>query len=153
MQPEVQATTRTPGPSTAEPVVKEWRNPRSPLASASRTVCSGTPSPRWTRSSYGLLASSDVDASVVIRLPAVESTADHVHLLLSGEPHEVDRIARHPDGQTGILLRVLHRIHQRVAIEHVHVHVKAGGAEERVQNRHHVGDAVFFHAAQSRGHQ
>jgi len=33
MHPEVHATNRTPGPSTAEPVVNEWRNPRSPLAS------------------------------------------------------------------------------------------------------------------------
>ena len=41
MQPVVHATTRTPGPSTAEPVVNEWRNPMSPVASASRTVCSG----------------------------------------------------------------------------------------------------------------
>ena len=30
MHPAVQATTRTPGPSTADPVVKEWRNPMSP---------------------------------------------------------------------------------------------------------------------------
>ncbi len=36
MQPVVQATTRTPGPSTAEPVVKECRKPMSPEASASR---------------------------------------------------------------------------------------------------------------------
>ena len=28
----VQATTRTPGPSTAEPVVNEWRKPTSPLS-------------------------------------------------------------------------------------------------------------------------
>ena len=34
MQPVVHATTRTPGPSTVEPVVNEWRNPMSPVASA-----------------------------------------------------------------------------------------------------------------------
>ena len=49
MHPVVHATTRTPGPSTVEPVVNEWRNPMSPLASASRTVCSGRSSLRWTR--------------------------------------------------------------------------------------------------------
>src|SRR3954452_21381548 len=60
MQPVVQATTRTPGPSTAEPVVKEWRNPMSPVASAVRTSDSPTSAPRLTRSSYGLLAASGV---------------------------------------------------------------------------------------------
>ena len=38
MQPVVQATTRTPGPSTVEPVVKECRNPMSPVASAAADV-------------------------------------------------------------------------------------------------------------------
>ena len=42
MQPAVHATTRTPGPSTAEPVVNECRNPMSPVASAVRTSVSGT---------------------------------------------------------------------------------------------------------------
>ncbi len=60
MQPAVQATTRTPGPSTAEPVVKECRNPMSPVASAVRTSASGTSLPRSTRSSNGLFAASGV---------------------------------------------------------------------------------------------
>ena len=60
MQPVVQATTRTPGPSTVEPVVNEWRNPMSPVASAVRTSDSGTFLPRLTRSSYGLFAASGV---------------------------------------------------------------------------------------------
>ena len=38
MQPAVQATTRTPGPSTAEPVVNECRKPMSPVASAVANV-------------------------------------------------------------------------------------------------------------------
>ena len=59
MQPVVHATTRTPGPSTAEPVVNECRKPMSPVASAVADVCSGTSSPRLTRSSNGLFASSD----------------------------------------------------------------------------------------------
>ena len=60
MQPVVQATTRTPGPSTVEPVVNECRNPMSPVASAVRTSDSGTSLPRLTRSSNGLFASSGV---------------------------------------------------------------------------------------------
>ena len=59
MQPVVQATTRTPGPSTVEPVVNECRKPMSPVASAVRTSVSGTSLPRLTRSSNGLFASSD----------------------------------------------------------------------------------------------
>ena len=34
MHPAVHATTRTPGPSTVDPVVNECRNPMSPVASA-----------------------------------------------------------------------------------------------------------------------
>ena len=60
MQPVVQATTRTPGPSTVDPVVNEWRKPMSPVASAVRTSDSGTSLPRSTRSSYGLFAASGV---------------------------------------------------------------------------------------------
>ena len=41
MQPVVHATTRTPGPSTVEPVVNECRNPMSPVARAVRTSDSG----------------------------------------------------------------------------------------------------------------
>ena len=47
MQPLVQATTRTPGPSTVEPVVNECRKPMSPVASAVRTSDSGTFFPRF----------------------------------------------------------------------------------------------------------
>ena len=64
MQPVVHATTRTPGPSTAEPVVNECTKPMSPSASAVRTSDSGTPSPRWTRSSKGLFATSETGSSV-----------------------------------------------------------------------------------------
>ena len=51
MQPVVHATTLTPGPSSVEPVVKECRKPMSPVASAARTVVSGTSFPRLTRNS------------------------------------------------------------------------------------------------------
>jgi hypothetical protein len=49
--------------STAEPVVKEWRNPMSPEARADRTSASGTPLPRLTRSPNGLFAPSVVVGS------------------------------------------------------------------------------------------
>src|SRR5574338_1473321 len=120
MQPEVHTTTRTPGPSTAEPVVKEWRNPISPVASAVRTSVSGTPWPRPTRSSKGLFASSGPCAasrSSGMAPLSVEGPLDHVHLLLARQPHEVHGVARDADRQVRILLGVVHRVEQRVAIE------------------------------------
>src|SRR4026208_1368224 len=128
MQPVVHATTRTPGPSTADPVVKECRNPISPDASALRTSESGTFRPRSTHSSYGLFAASAVCTMVSSSDTgrAVERPVDDVHLLLAGEPNEVHRVARHPNREVRILLGVVHRIQQRVAIEHVDVHVIAG---------------------------
>src|SRR6185503_149619 len=114
MQPVVQATTRTPGPSTVEPVVNEWRNPMSPEASASFTVCSGTSSPRSTRSSNGLAAPSDArgaDSWLVLGIAfpsTVEGAADHVHLLLARETDEVHRVAGDSNGQRRVLLGMLH---------------------------------------------
>src|SRR5262245_27362685 len=151
MHPAVQATTRTPGPSTAEPVVNEWRNPMSPVASAVRTSVSGTPAPRSTRSSYGLLAArvgAAPGAGSGIGAPSVEGPADHVHLLLAGEPYEVDRVAGDPDRQVRALLRVVHRVEQRVAVQHVHVHVETRAAEEGVHDAGQVRDAVLGDAAE-----
>src|SRR6185436_9109732 len=142
MQPAVHATTRTPGPSTVAPVVNECRNPTSPLASAVRMSDSGTCLPRPTRSSNGLAASSGVvDTASFSGMAAssVERPVDDVHLLFSREPHEVDGIARDANRQARILLRVLDRIEQGLAIQHVHVHVIAGAPEERVE---HAGEIV-----------
>src|ERR1700747_685520 len=109
MHPVVQPTTRMPGPSTADPVVNECKNPISPRASAVRTSVSGTSLPRSPRRSKGLFASngtclvsltSVMGASCLPSSSAVEGAVDHVHLLLAGEAHEVHRITRHPDGET-----------------------------------------------------
>src|SRR5688572_3193782 len=101
MHAVVHATSRMPGPSTAEPVVNECRKPMSPLLSAERTSMSPTSSPRWTRISNGLFASSGVAAaaSAPIASARVERAVDHVHLLLAGQPDEVDRVARDADRQ------------------------------------------------------
>src|SRR6185369_10902070 len=145
MQPVVHATTRTPGPSTVEPVVKEWRNPMSPEASASRTVCSGRYSASLTRSSKGLFAASEtVEVSGTrVSAVAVERAIDDVHLLLATQPHEVHRVPRDPDRQARVLLRVLHGVEQGVAIQDVDVHVVAGGAEERIEDRGEVRDPIL----------
>src|SRR6185369_9893761 len=148
MQPVVHATMRTPGPSTVDPVVKECRNPMSPLASASRTLCSGTASPRWTRSSNGLRASSATAGASDTSL-SVEGAVDDVHLLLARQPHEVDRVARYPNRQARVLLGVVHRIDERVAVEDVDIHVVPGGAEEGVEHRREVGDPILGHTAET----
>src|SRR5688572_23179748 len=137
MHAVVQATRRIPGPSTAEPVVNECRKPMSPVLSAVRTSVSPTSSPRWTRISYGLFASSGVAAAVSIAGSSVgmERAVDHVHLLLAGQADEVDRVARHADRQARVFLRVVDRIEQRVAVQHVDVHVIAGHAEIGVEDR------------------
>src|SRR5262249_18800936 len=148
MQDVVHATRRRPGPSTAEPVVKEWRNPRSPVFSALLTSVSAMPSPRWTRISNGDLASSVTlscvgagDATVSISLP-VEGTIDHIHLLLAGQPNEIHRISRHADRQARIFLRMVHRVHQRVTVQNVDVHVIAGDPEEAIEDCGEVCDPI-----------
>src|SRR6188474_1730472 len=98
MHPVVHATTRTPGPSTAEPVVNECRNPMWPSASAVRTSVSGTSAPKLTRISNGLFASSPTfdapaGAGSSAISGAVEGAIDDVHLLFAGETHEVDGVA------------------------------------------------------------
>src|SRR3954469_17208640 len=148
MHAVVQATRRMPGPSTAEPVVNEWRNPMSPLRSAERTSVSASPSPSLTRISNGLPASSGTGASTFMSR-SVESSVDHVHLLLAGQPDEIDRIARHPDGEDWIFFRMLHRIDQGLAIQHVHVHVVAGRPEEGVEDRDEIGELVVPGLAQA----
>src|SRR5215510_12321626 len=98
MQPLVQPTTRTPGPSTVDPDVNECRNPMSPVASAVRTSDSGTVRPRLTRSSNGFSAASEIDVATRLSgmdVASVERSIDDVDLLLAGEPHEVDRVSRH----------------------------------------------------------
>src|SRR5262245_54740799 len=128
MQPVVHATTRTPGPSTAEPVVNECRNPMSPDWRAARTVCSGTPVPSFTRSSNGLFAASSgvcVAGGGSGIGAAVERAVHDVHLLLAAETDEVDRVPRHANRQTRVFFGVLHRVEQHLAVEHVDVHVEA----------------------------
>src|SRR5688572_6778652 len=123
MQPAVHATTRTPGPSTVAPVVKECRNPTSPLATAARISDSGTCALRFRRRSNGLLASSGAGAVTSgMTTSSVKGPVDDVQLLLAREAHEVHRVAGDADGEAQILLRMIHGVEQRVPIQHVHVH-------------------------------
>ena len=127
MQAVVQATSRIPGPSTAEPVVKLCRKPRSPVLSAVRTSVSGTFSPRRTRISNGTFRLQiDLLAGALAISLSVEGAVDHVHLLVAGQPDEIHRITRHADRQARIFLRMVHRVEQGLAVQDVDVHVKAG---------------------------
>src|SRR3954465_11665965 len=80
MQEAVQATRRIPGPSTAEPVVKEWRKPTSPLFRAARTSASDTLLPWSIRISNGLAASSTDRVLRSCISGAVEGAVDDVEL-------------------------------------------------------------------------
>src|SRR3954469_691756 len=149
MQPDVDATTRTPGPSTVAPVVNECRNPTSPLATAARSSASETRGARLTRSSNGLVASRG-GCVATSRMPGpVERAVDDIHLLLAGQTDEVDGIAGHPDGEAWVLLRVVDCVEEHVAVQHVHVHVISGGAEECVQHRSQVDDPILLDPAET----
>ena len=123
LQPAVHATTRTPGPSTADPVVNECRKPMSPVSSAAAHVGLRNIARRGsTRRSNGLVASSGAPADGRVARQAstrrsVERAVDHVHLLLAGQAHEVHRVAGDADREARIFLRMIHRVEQRLAIE------------------------------------
>src|SRR5262245_51510323 len=118
----------------------------SPDASAERTSDSGTCVPRLTRMTNGFGASSDLlPTSTVSGMAAasMECAIDHLHLLLPREPHEVHGVARHPDGEVRVFLRMVHGVEQRLTVQHVDVHVISRRAEERVEHRGEVRDAIF----------
>src|SRR4051794_3724085 len=148
MQAVVQATRRMPGPSTAEPVVKECRKPRSPVLSALLTSVSAMPLPRCTRISNGDLASSGTvrggGAAAISISFAVECAVDHIHLLLASETDKIDCIAGHADRETGIILRMVHCVEQGLAVQDVDIHVIAGHPEEPVENCREVRDPIVL---------
>src|SRR5215203_3542999 len=115
---------------------------------------SGTASPRCTRISKGDTASSGTVSGVTPGLGAisislsVERAVDHIHLLLAGQPHEVYRVTGYADRQARILLRMIHRIQQCIAVQDVDVHVIAGRPEEAVENGRQVRDPVILVAAE-----
>src|SRR5947207_1107000 len=103
-------------------------------------------SPRCVLNSNGDFASSEA-ASGAAEGPMTTSTSlsmecavDHIHLLLTGQSHEIDCVAGHANGQARVLFRMVHRIDQRFAVEDIHVHVKTGGSEVPVEDRRQVGD-------------
>lgn len=49
----------------------------------------------------------------------VEGPGNDLQLLVTGELAEVHGVATHTDGQVGVLLRVLHSIHQHLLVQHI----------------------------------
>src|SRR4051812_32694422 len=123
-----------------------------PDARAARTSDSGTSRPRLTRSSKGLFASSggpcNTGISLMTSLP-VEGPVDHIHLLLARQTHEVDGVPRDADGQVGVVLRMVHGVEKRVAIEDVDIHVKPGCAEESIQHAGQICNAIGRNTAET----
>lgn len=81
----------------------------------------------------------------------VEGPADDLFLLLPGEAVEVHRVAGDPDGEAGVLFGVVHGLHQRLPIEHVHVEVVGPLGEVAVQDGHQIVAALVVILAQSLG--
>ena len=80
----------------------------------------------------------------------MEGTGDNLVLLLLGEVVEVHRIARNANGELRILLRMLLRIEQRVAIEDVDVEMMTALLGIRIDHAHKVislglGDVLDVH--------
>ena len=76
-------------------------------------------------------------------LHSMKRAADHIYLLLTSEPHEVNGVSRNADCQVRILLRMVHRVQEGFSVQDIHVHVIARRAEERVKHAAQVGDAVL----------
>src|SRR6476620_1818417 len=90
--------------------------------------------------------------NLFMAVSAVEGAVDDVQLLFAGEAHEVHRVAGDADGQARVLLRMVHGVDQRVAIEHVHVHVVPGAGEKRVEDRGEVVGSILLGAAEAGRH-
>jgi len=55
----------------------------------------------------------------------MERPVDHIQLVFPSQPVEAHRVARYPDGEVGVLLRVLHGIEQQLPVQHVHVEMES----------------------------
>ena len=55
----------------------------------------------------------------------VDGTRNDIQLLFTRQLHKVHGIAGHADGQLRIFLRMFHRIHQQILVEHIDVEMLA----------------------------
>ena len=82
----------------------------------------------------------------------VESTADNVHLLLTGQLDKVNGIAGNTDGQLRILFGMIHRIQQNITVQHIHVDVMAAFHKVAVQKLSQIALTGFLLTSQCAGH-
>ena len=83
---------------------------------------------------------------------SVERSGNHLQLLLPRQFVEVDSVARDAYREVGVLLRVVHRVAQRVSAQDAQVDVLPAFFEVPVQQRGDVGDARPVVLAQHVGH-
>src|SRR5262245_58470064 len=62
----------------------------------------------------------------------VERAVYHIHLLFAGQTHKVHGITRDADREGGIFFRVIHRVEQHPATEHVHVDMTSIPCDEEL---------------------
>src|SRR6185295_8947497 len=75
---------------------------------------------------------------------AVERAADYVSLLLRRQANEVHGIARHAYCELRVLVRILHRVLERLLLDDVQVHVKTASLEIGVKSLDRLVDDLAF---------
>ena len=122
----------------------------SPVASAEPDVKSGTCFPK-TGGRRTLRRAEAAAAAFGSVMTLHEGPIDDVHLLSVSRT----KLTAYPETR---IVRLGYfsgndHIEQRVAIEHVDVHVEPGAAEERIEHRREIGDAVLGRASKAGAHE
>ena len=73
----------------------------------------------------------------------MERAVHHVELLLAGQPDEVHGVAGNPDRELRILLRMIHRVEQHLAMQHVHIQMVPALGEITVEQRNQILTLLF----------
>src|SRR6266850_2688207 len=124
----------------------------SPVASAVFTAFSETPAARFTRSSNGLVASSESCSTLSPRALCVcsmKGPIDHIHLLCAGKPHKMHRISGNANSQLRVLLGMVHRVDQHFAIQHIHIHVETRSTEKCVEYATQIRDPIYINSSKT----
>src|ERR1700761_7974277 len=73
---------------------------------------------------------------------AVERTADHILLLLSGKTDEIDGVSGYADGQLRIFSGMFHRILKHFLVDKIQVHVEAAAIKINIERLYRGVDEV-----------
>src|SRR5262245_56497854 len=80
---------------------------------------------------------------------SVESSIDHVELLFSSQSHEVDSVSGNTDRQVGVSFWMIHGVQERIAIQHVDIHMVARAAKERIEHACQIYNPVLGNSSES----